>query len=260
MARKRRTVAGADDPRRLTDPRNIPIEFNNIEVTVDNLERLAEDILFDCCQETDTNLTEIPPSIWLYTLLEINEKLFRGNNSMLRTYPATGQAHDGDKVLKAYEVYKKMCVKHKQQISMKGFCDMTGIEPQTIYNWNTESRYMTVGNGSGKSNVLSQKLFDFAKTISRDNEQSLEALLLDKSINPVKPLAILNRNHLWNMPGVTRETAPKRALSADQLPQLGGSEVCRIDQNNAKSSEFLEMEKDAQKPLPELVEVHENVQ
>ena len=143
---------------------------------------------------------------------------------------------------------------------MKGFCDMTGIEPQTIYNWNTESRYMTVGNGSGKSNVLSQKLFDFAKTISRDNEQSLEALLLDKSINPVKPLAILNRNHLWNMPGVTRETAPKRALSADQLPQLGGSEVCKISQNDAKSSEFLEMEKDAQKPLPELVEVHENVQ
>lgn len=259
MARKRRTVAGPDDPRRLTDPRNIPIEYNNIEVTVDNLERLAEDILFDCCQETDTDPNEIPPSIWLYTLLEINEKLFRGNKSMLRTFPTGCDEYNAEKVLKAYEVYKKLCVKHKQQITIKGFSDMTGISTQTIYNWDSDSKYNTVGYGSSSISP-SIKSLDLAKTIRRDNEQSLEALLLDKSINPVKPLAILNRNHLWNMPGVTRETAPKRALSADQLPQLGGSEVCKISQNDAKSSTFLEEKKDAQKHLTELVEVHENEQ
>ena len=259
MARKRRTVAGPDDPRRLTDPRNIPIEYNNIEVTVDNLERLAEDILFDCCQETDTDPTEIPPSIWLYTLLEINEKLFRGNKSMLKKHPAEHDEYNAERVLKAYEVYKKLCVKHKQQITIKGFSDMTGINTQTIYNWDSDSKYNAIGYGSS-SETLSKRALDLAKTISIDNEQSLEALLLDKSINPVKPLAILNRNHLWNMPGVTRETATKRALSADQLPQLGRSEVCKIDQNDTKSSTFLEAKKDAQKPLPELVEVHENEQ
>ena len=199
MARKRRTVAGADDPRRLTDPRNIPIEYNNIEVTVNNLERLAEDILFDCCEETDTDPTEIPPSIWLYTLLEINEKLFRGNKSMLKKHPAEHDEYNAERVLKAYEVYKKLCVKHKQQITIKGFSDMTGINTQTIYNWDSDSKYNAIGYGSS-SETLSKRALDLAKTISRDNEQSLEALLLDKSINPVKPLAILNRNHLWNMP------------------------------------------------------------
>lgn len=136
---------------------------------------------------------------------------------------------------------------------------MTGISTQTIYNWDVDSKYNTVGYGSSSISP-SIKSFDLAKQISRDNEQSLEALLLDKSINPVKPLAILNRNHLWNMPGVTRETAPKRALSADQLPQLGGLEVCKIDQNETEKDMFSDAKKDAQKPLPELVEVHENEQ
>ena len=39
--------------------------------------------------------------------------------------------------------------------------------------------------------------------------------------NPVGVLGVLNRHYQWNMPGVSREQAGKRALTAAELPKLG---------------------------------------
>ena len=54
-----------------------------------------------------------------------------------------------------------------------------------------------------------------------DHEQSLEAMLHDKRINPMKVLPSLNKKHGWNLPGVSRESVNKQALTASELPQLG---------------------------------------
>lgn len=232
-------------------------DWETLEVTVDNLERIVEDITLDCCLETESNPYDIPPSIWNYTLLTIKERVFENNLDMLKIPGSIGQEYDDEKVLRVYEAYKKLCLKHKQQISVGGFIYMTGISRQVIYNWNADSKYNSISRGS-KATGLNKKLIDFAKQISIDNEESLEALLLDHSINPVKPLAILNRNHQWNMPGVTRETAPKQVLTADQLPQLGDKNMCKNDQIEEKNIPYLGFEKDAQKQAVELDKMNEN--
>ena len=46
-------------------------------------------------------------------------------------------------------------------------------------------------------------------------------MLHDKRINPMKVLPSLNKKHGWNLPGVSRESANKQALTAAELPQLG---------------------------------------
>ena len=86
---------------------------------------------------------------------------------------------------------------------------MTGIDDETIYRWAEEP---------------SHKACDFHQKIMSDNQQSLEAMLQDKRTNPMKVLPSLNRWHHWNMPGVTKEIAPKKPLGVEQLPQLGTKE------------------------------------
>ena len=34
-------------------------------------------------------------------------------------------------------------------------------------------------------------------------------------------MGVLNRHYQWNMPGVSRESVNKQALTASELPQLG---------------------------------------
>ena len=80
---------------------------------------------------------------------------------------------------------------------------MTGIDKQTIYNWKS-----------------SNARFDLHEKIMEDNEQSLEAMLHDKRINPMKVLPSLNKKHGWNLPGVSREKASDTVIPLSTLPQL----------------------------------------
>jgi hypothetical protein len=95
---------------------------------------------------------------------------------------------------------------------------MTGIDKQTIYNWKS-----------------SNTRFDLHEKIMDDNEQSLEAMLHDKRINPMKVLPSLNKKHGWNLPGVSREKASNTAISLSDLPQLGtiNGTIGQIQDHNA---------------------------
>ena len=42
--------------------------------------------------------------------------------------------------------------------------------------------------------------------------------------NPVGILGVLNRHYQWNLPGVSREQANKRSLTAAELPKLTGND------------------------------------
>ena len=85
---------------------------------------------------------------------------------------------------------------------------MTGIDKQTIYDWNN-------GRLSTQSSDLQQK-------IMQDNEESLFALMKDRRNNPMKYLPKLNKVHDWNMPGIGRNQSEKKSLTDAQLPDLSG--------------------------------------
>ena len=110
-------------------------------------------------------------------------------------------------------------------MSIIGFSTLTGIDNETIRLWRNS------GNNSDK---LSQSRFGIYKKLFDFREESLSNKLATGNKNPVGILAILNRHYSWNLPGVSKESAPKQALTAADLPRLGSSELCGNDRQLPK--------------------------
>lgn len=207
---------------------------DNVEVDPVNLRVLVDDVITDYCMRDDLDESDIPPQIWNDIIEEIRVTLFEKNGNLLWLNGIVGVRYDDEKVMDAYEIYKRICNRHCQVVNIKGFADMIGIDKQTLYNWDSDSKYSSKYNkhSGGSSNRLSRKTIDLRKKIMDDNEQSLESMLQDKRINPMKVLPSLNRHHMWNLPGVSREKVEARPLTADQLPQLGQDLTPQIEEND----------------------------
>lgn len=165
---------------------------------------IVKDIIAKYCAANDLDEHDIPPQIWNDIIDEIYINVFKDNTILLKDIPSSYNQYNQDKVLYIYNyIYKRICNNHCQEVTLKGFIDMTGIDKQTIYNWKS-----------------SKDRFDLHEKIMDDNEQSLEAMLHDKRINPMKVLPSLNKKHGWNLPGVSREKTSNTAISLSDLPQL----------------------------------------
>lgn len=123
---------------------------------------------------------------------------------------STCNAYDYDLVNRICDYYIYMCMSYDKEISGIGFSLLTGINRDTIYDWGRDI------------NKLSSKGCEIAKKLSDFREESLSAKLATAKRNPVGILAILNRHYNWNLPGVSREHTSNKALTAAELPQLGG--------------------------------------
>ena len=208
---------------------------DNVEVDPVNLRALVDDVITDYCLRDDLDESDIPPQIWNDIIEEIRVTLFDQNSNLLWLNGIAGVRYDDDKVLNAYEIYKRICNKHCQVVNIKGFADMIGIDKQTLYNWDSDSRRNSKYNNNisgGSTKQLSRKTVDLRKRIMDDNEQSLESMLQDKRINPMKVLPSLNRHHMWNLPGVSREKVEARPLTVDQLPKRGQDLPPQIEEND----------------------------
>ena len=195
-------------------------EFIQTIAHVEDMPKVASDIVSDYCAVKEIEEDDIPPQIWNDIIDELYIKLFKPCNRLLKTDNNLYNQYDVSKVEYIYiNIYRRLCNSHCQEISQKGFLDMTGIGKQTLYDW-------AGGKLSTQSSDLQQKIMD-------DNEQSLEAMLHDKRINPMKVLPSLNKKHGWNLPGVSRESANKQALTAAELPQLN----CIESKDNLNNSE-----------------------
>lgn len=197
-------------------------------VDIDNCKAVIDSIVSDYCLDRNIEENDIKPAMWNDIIDEIHEVVFANNRQLLRDYPTRYNEYNQDKVLYIYKLYRRLCNSHCQEITLKGFTDLTGIDKQTIYNWKDNS------NNSGNSEISSTLRFDLHEKIMEDNEQSLEAMLHDRSINPMKVLPSLNKKHGWNLPGVTRETSRNTLKGASELPKLGnmGATVGNIAQQN----------------------------
>lgn len=183
--------------------------MNNIDksiIDMSNIKQIMNDIVINYCYEHDVDEKNIPPQIWLDIISELHEIIFKNNKKLLKHDDLINNAYDMDKVLYVYEIYKRLCNSHCMVVNLKGFEDLTGIDHQTFYNWSARSSSLGV---------------DIREKIMRDNEQSLEAMLHDPRVNPMKVLPSLNKHHQWSQPGVTREVVHKHQLGVSDLPKLG---------------------------------------
>ena len=83
-----------------------------------------------------------------------------------------------------------------------GYSLLTGINYDTLMDWGADER------------KLSTKGFDIVEKLRLFREESLSNKLATGNKNPVGILAILNRHYSWNLPGVSKETNQRQALTA----------------------------------------------
>lgn len=177
--------------------------------TVDDMRIVASDIVTNYCNRHNIDENDIFPSVWADIITELNTLLFNPCNRVLKTDSNLNNEYDKRKVEYVYNnIYKRLCNSHCQEVTIKGFIDMSGIGKQTLYDWQINSGLSSSGS-------------DLVKKIADDNEESLFNLMKDRRLNPMKVLPKLNRYHGWNMPGARAERTEREALGADALIQLG---------------------------------------
>ena len=176
------------------------------EVNIDNLKPIVDDLVKDYCVEHNVDENDIPPQMWNDVINTIYDLIIEPNRQQLLKINNTALTVDEDKLYSMYSVYKRLCNSHCQVVNLKGFLDFSGLDAQTLHDW---------------KGGPSQKKSDFHKKIMTDNQQSLEAMLHDRRVNPMKVLPSLNHHHGWSQPGVTREIIERRPLSVSDLPRLG---------------------------------------
>ena len=129
--------------------------------------------------------------------------------------PTNCNAYDYEILNDICDYYIYLCSKYDKECSIYGFSKLVNIEYASIQDW---------GHNYGNSNRLSTRGFDIYKKLISSREQSLVGKLVSMK-HPTAMAIVLNKDYNYNLPGVSRETTNKRALSAAELPKLGGGVV-----------------------------------
>lgn len=196
--------------------------MEKVEETPDTPEVFKNDIelyLAQFCEEYKIkDMTKEPQSRWNAALMYINRYAF-SDKSILKLNNNINKSntncimdnnfnmYDYDKVEYILYIYYYLCAVYDKECSIIGFCLLTGINRDTILDWGNSERKL-----STKSFVVAEKLRLF-------REESLSNKLATGNKNPVGILAILNRHYSWNLPGVSRETNQRQALTAADIRQ-----------------------------------------
>ena len=170
----------ADDIRELvfTDSENKE-QLNNIRL-------VCEDIIQNCLYELGyKDFSYIRPLQWNYILMEIQRIIFKDNPLILHVNNRINNQYDYKKVLAIYYLFKSLSSKYNQEINRNRFLYFTGIDSETLYNWEK-------AKPGG---------FGLAEIIRRDSEQSMSEMLGDKGVNALGTIAKLNHYFGWREDG-----------------------------------------------------------
>ena len=121
---------------------------------------------------------------------------------------------------KICDIYIYYCDMYDKIANVQGFCRMTGIDSETVYDWDrTDGRKKASGQSS-----------EILKKLTRERERSLSDRLVSGKGNPVGILGALNHWHNWAGVGNMTEKKPdavtlqdvrkRAALLSDNSPQV----------------------------------------
>ena len=197
-------------------------KLEKVEETPDTPEVFKNDIelyLAQFCEEYKIDdMTKEPQSRWNAALMYINRYVF-SDKSILKLsnninknntnciMDSNFYMYDLDKLDYLLYIYYYLCSVYDKECSIMGYSLLTGINYDTLMDWGADER------------KLSTKGFDIVEKLRLFREESLSNKLATGNKNPVGILAILNRHYAWNLPGVSRESTNKTALTAADIRQ-----------------------------------------
>ena len=108
------------------------------------------------------------------------------------------------------DYYIYICNKYNKICTISGYSKLTGISESVISSW---------GNKRLQADRLSTSAICLYEKLIGEYESSGESRLWSNK-NPVGQLAVMNRRFGWNLPGVSRETSSRQALTAVDIRQM----------------------------------------
>lgn len=180
-----------------------------------------------CDEQNIEDLRQVPQSVWNGALRYVYKHVFKNNRELLKQsnntvvdnniIPSNYNAYNYDTVNDIVDYYIYLCQVYNKEISIIGFSNLIGIDTDTINDW---------GNNSTRLSTTSCVIY---KKLVQGREESLSNKLADGKQNPVGVIAILNRQFGWASPYTSDARKQQGALSASELPKLGGQIVHEIE-------------------------------
>lgn len=197
---------------RIKDDNNI----NNIDVFENDIELY---INMFCEEQNIQDLRSMSQSIWNACLMYVQRRAFPCRDVLKQKEniytvnniaPSNCNAYNYDLLDKICDYYIYITYLYDKECSINGFSKLLNIPQSLIEEW---------GNNYKNSNRPSSASSNIYKKLSSEREQSLVAKLVSMK-HPTALAIILNKDYSYNLPGVSRETDKKQALSVEQLPKL----------------------------------------
>ncbi|MFR5554833.1 MAG: hypothetical protein ACLTK4_15755 [Roseburia intestinalis] len=169
------------------------------------------------------DMCKVSQNRWYNCCKYIYEHVFKVNPKYLKDDNNINNAYDTDKVNEVLDIYIDLCNDYEKVVNIVGFTFFTGIHRDTLNGW-----VNGVQLGSSGS--------DICKKLDEMREESLVGLQVSGKGNPMNYMPSLNKYCGFNMPGVRDQGARARALTASELPKLGGGNCARLPDNFDNSS------------------------
>lgn len=149
-------------------------------------------------------------------ILRDKSNVYNINNSIMSNY----NRYNYDLLNDICDYYIYISMLYDKEVSIMGFCNLTGIDKDTVTTWSKLDRL------SPLSMSIYKKLFE-------NREESLSNKLVTGNKNPVGVIAVLNRQFGWSSPYTSDSNRQKQPLTAAELPKLAPSNCAEITDKSA---------------------------
>lgn len=193
----------------------------NTENTIEIFENDIDLYLHQFQEEQEIeDLRTVPQSVWNACLMYIQKRAFSNRDLLKQSnniynpdsiMDSNYNMYNYDLLYNILEYYVYLCNMYNKEISSMGYSKLVGISNEIISMW---------GNDNNK---LSSRSFEIYKKLNQEREESLSNRLVDGKQNPVGTIAVLNRQFGWASPYTSDANRQKGALTAAELPRLGGN-------------------------------------
>ena len=110
---------------------------------------------------TDKNIADMskePQSKWNAALIYIYKAVFKNNRERLRD-PQNKDSYNDKLINDICDIYIELCYEYDKEVSINGFCFLTGINTDTVYTW---------GSGERRSGSSCSEIY---KKLVKNNEE-----------------------------------------------------------------------------------------